>query len=186
MFTLGVAAVAAIGGGTGYAAKDAKPGSVLYPLRASMYQDVTGDVEVDADLLEMDDLYEETSANAAVSASVKASAAMRYQDNIERIEDKIADFEAEGNTSAAAGLERALEVHVRNYTRIFGDVDGDDNSSSSMSSDSSDDSSSSMSSDDDSSSSTEDSSSSDDDDDSSSAMSTSASVNLNGNLNLNN
>lgn len=181
----GVAAAVAVGGGVSYAARDAQPGDSLYSLRASLYHDVSGDASADTDFLKMSDLFsqaDKADKDNQFDASAKADIGARFRTHIDAIEDRIATFEAEGNTEASAGLRRALEVHIRNYTRLFGSYedDGDTSSSSMASSNDSDasassddmDSSASMSAE----SSTEASVSSDDDDSSEASVGTSASA----------
>lgn len=187
----GVAAAVAVGGGVSYAARDAQPGDPLYSLRASLYHDVSGDASADTDFLKMSDLFsqaDKADKDNQFDASAKADISARFRTHIDAIEDRIAVFEAEGNTQASAGLRRALEVHIRNYTRLFGSYEDDDTSSSSAAS--SDDGDASASSDDmDSSasmsaeSSAEASISSDDDDESSDA-SVGASASAAGSLDL--
>lgn len=187
----GVAAAVAVGGGVSYAARDAQPGDTLYPVRASLFQDVSGDASADVEFIGMSDLFkkaDKAEKNNQFDASMKADLQAKLGAHIGVIEDRIARFEAEGNASAAAGLNKALDVHLRNYTRLFGEWEGHDHSSSSAASSndgdasaSSDDmdSSASMSAE----SSAEASVSSDDDDESSEA-SVGGSASANGSLDL--
>jgi hypothetical protein len=177
MASVAVGGLLAVGGGATYTAKDAQPGDRLYPLRAAIYQDVTGDIEADSDLLTMSDLHSEATAesNGNMSAEAKANVKAAFEDRLEKTEDRIGELEAEGDTKLAANLRNALEVHVRNYDRILAETYDEDEDSSDSTESSDDDSSASVDSSSDAS-----VSSDNDDDDSLSSEDDDLEVNVNG------
>lgn len=122
-----VVAVAAIGGGLAYAAKDAQPGDALYGLRASLYNDVNADGDIQADFKRADDVYAEARGlrdRDALTASERARLSAQYSLHVNAIMSRIAELEANGDMDAAAGLRTNLRSRLRMHNDIFPNVGG--------------------------------------------------------------
>lgn len=127
-----VVAVAAIGGGLAYAAKDAEPGDMLYSLRASLYSDVDGG-EAQSDLDAAREAYREAAdlqARGQLTAGEQARINATYSMRVNAVVDRIAELEAEGNLEAAASLRTELRAMLREANDLFPGATGDASSSS--------------------------------------------------------
>lgn len=158
-----VVAIAAVGGGTAYVAKDAEPGDMLYDMRAALYQDVSADADVEVHMkgaLEDHEAARALQNSGQLTASERARLTASYSAHVNAVAGRIAELEATGDTDAAAELRIELRETLRMNRDMFptievnvgGSMDADDDASSSMDSsddDSSEDSDESESSDDD-------------------------------------
>jgi len=133
-----VVGVAAVGGGLAYAAKDAQPGDMLYGLRASLYDDVNADGDIQANFEGAADVYAEASDlddRGALTASERTRLTAQYSLHVNAIMSRIAELEAEGDLEAAADLRTELRTTLRDHNDIFPNVGSDSSASSSAMSD---------------------------------------------------
>jgi hypothetical protein len=113
-----VVAVAAVGGGLAYAAKDAQPGDMLYGLRASLYDGSDGSDDVEGARAAYDEA-SSLQASGMLTASEQARISASYSMHVDAVMDRIAELEANGDMSAAAELRADLREIVREAQDLF-------------------------------------------------------------------
>lgn len=128
-----VVGVAAVGGGLAYAAKDAQPGDMLYGLRASLYDDVNPDADIEANFRGAADVYAEARGlenRDALTAAERTRLAAEYSLHVNAIMRRIAELEADGDLDAAAELRTDLRATLRDHDDIFPNAGGTSSASS--------------------------------------------------------
>lgn len=147
MAAVSVAALAAVGGGVSYAAKDAQPGDLLYGVHTSVYGDASLNAEEEMDDMQtLHDTFLQLDAEGEVDADVRTELIDDYESHISVAEEAIAELEANGRTEEAASLRAMLQAKASLFNSI---LMGSSSSSSSSSFSQASDSSNSSSSDDD-------------------------------------
>lgn len=129
--------VAAVGGGLTYAAKNAEPGDTLYPLRASVYGDVTADAGVQTNLTAARDAYDEAEdleRQGMLTASERARLTASYSLHVNAILRRIAELEADGDAEAALALRTSLRSALREFHDVFPNFENGNSSASAASS----------------------------------------------------
>lgn len=151
MAALSVGALAAVGGSVSYAAKDAQPGDLLYPVHTSLYGDVSADA--DAELSAAQDIFDQAvslQAEGKLDADVHADLTDDLNLHVQAVHGLITDLEAEGNTEDAQEVRAMLRAKLRDFDSLFRlQVESDSSASSTASQTSSMDQSSSSEDDDD-------------------------------------
>lgn len=114
---LSVGALAAVGGGVGYAAKNAEPGDTLYPLHVKLYADSDIETEAGAEVEALGDIvlrakkfHADGQLNAEARAELEHDASM----HVDTIEKVIVRLEADGRQEEATRIRMALEAALNN------------------------------------------------------------------------
>ena len=129
-----LAIVAALSGGTVFAAQGALPGDMLYPIKVNVNEEVRGafTLNTEAKVAWETTLAERRSHEAAtlvtegtLDEDVAADLSARLATHLDKAESLMAELEAKGNLEAAANAQSRLEALLNVQQRIFQSLEDD-------------------------------------------------------------
>ncbi len=117
-----------LGGGTSFAAQSSLPGDTLYPIKVSVNESVRSFVSFSAEgkasvqaghALNRLEEAEELAASGSLSADARAQIKENFKLHADRVRERIAAFEADGNFAAAANVSSEFEASLRAHQAIL-------------------------------------------------------------------
>jgi len=132
---LGILLVLGASGGVSLAAENALPGDLFYPVKVGVNEEVRAAVSFSAeakanwDARRLERRLEEAERLAhkkEFSAEARAKVEENFEAHAERVEKRIADFEAKGETESAANLSSNFETSLDAHEKILIKIDGEE------------------------------------------------------------
>ena len=117
-----------LGGGASYAAEAALPGDILYPVKIEVNErvrewvSVSEEAKAEWQTRAVERRLEEAEALAAenrLTGNVRAEIEARFEAHANRVEQRIADFDAKENLNAAADINANFETTLRAHAAIL-------------------------------------------------------------------